>query len=407
MSAGREFLKCLHTAVQRTGWRAPGDPSVVGAIDALTAAARALTTATGSAEISLHDPVGVDGVAIEGAAIEYAGLLGGLRAQGVDVVTLVAPVEGADIAAFVGFAAGGEPIGPGRSVRVDDRPAPSSSRVSSASSLTRLVAEACDVVRSTVASGIRLEAVGEVAQPLAAAAIGDPDGAFLQALQSLSHPEIPERSAGVALLSSVLADRVGVDRGRQRLVATSALLADVALLLEPGIDVRDHPVVGAASLIAAGGPGHETVAAVALEHHVRFDGTGYPRLDRTVHPFSVIVGVADAFGHLVGGWSGRSARLPAESVRILRSSAGVDLDPTVVGAFIETFGEPPPGSVVRLSGGEVVLVTTSTGRALVVSDASGSRLEVPEPVDLVDRTVVGSVQPEEAGVSITDLAGSR
>ena len=79
----------------------------------------------------------------------------------------------------------------------------------------------------------------------------------------------------------------------------------------------------------------------------------------------------------------------------------------MVGAFIETFGEPPPGSVVRLSGGEVVLVTTSTGRALVVSDASGSRLEVPEPVDLVDRTVVGSVQPEEAGVSITDLAGSR
>jgi hypothetical protein len=404
MTDGRDFLSRLHNAVQRVGWRAPGDPAVLEAIERLVEAGNTLTAATGSAAISLLDPVAVDGVAIDGAAIEFAGLIGGLRERGIEGVSLSAPIDGAEMAALVGFAAAGDPMEPGRSVRVIDRGTTPPSRVSS-SSLPRLVAEACDTLRSIPASGIALDAVRKVAEPLASAAVADPDRAFLQSLEGFRHPEIPERSAGIALLATVIAERMGTDRHSLGLVASAGLLADVGLLVEPEVDVRDHPVVGASALMRAGGPAHELVAAVALEHHRRFDGSGYPRLERAIHGFSVIVGVADAFGHLVGGWGGRSARLPAEAVHILRASAGVDLDPKAVTAFVDAFGEPPPGSVVRLSGGEVVLVTTSTGRALVVTDATGARLEVPEPVDLVDRTVVASVQPEEFGVSITDLAG--
>lgn len=397
MSRPRDFLRHLHTAVQRLGYRPAGDPLVEDAIDDLFAVGRDLTAATGSAELAVSDPVALDGVVIEGAAIEYGGLLQTLRDRGVEVVTLVAPVERADVAAFA-LVVAGHGGAPGDTVRLDER---GTERPVRASSLNRLVPEALGVLRRIAEDGVRLDVVADVAEPLAREAIADPDDAFVRAAALASGDDVAEHSTAVAVLSAVAGARIGVGRDRIGVLTTAALLHDVALLIEPDLLHRDHPVAGAGRILLAAGPGHEIAAAVALEHHVRPDGTGYPGIGRTPHPFSRIVAAADGFGHLVAGSDTRPPRAPGDALRVL--GAAGEIDPAVLVAFRAAFGDRPAGSLLRLDGGEVALVASSSGTALVVSDAEGHRLSVPEPVDLRARTVVAELLPDEAGIDAAEL----
>jgi hypothetical protein len=80
-------------------------------------------------------------------------------------------------------------------------------------------------------------------------------------------------------------------------------------------------------------------------------------------------------------------------------------DPDVVYAFIDIMGEYPPGSLLRLRGGEIVMVnrpaTDPAGPvpALLVADASGRRLADPEPRAFLRAEVAAHLTPHQAGIS--------
>jgi putative two-component system response regulator len=79
-----------------------------------------------------------------------------------------------------------------------------------------------------------------------------------------------------------------------------------------------------------------TAATVALTHHERWDGTGYPRgLRGTAIPlFGRIVAVADVFDALT---SERPYKIPwsvADAVHTIREDSGAQFDPDVVTAFV-------------------------------------------------------------------------
>ena len=404
MSSARTFLRHLHTAVQRSDRRPLHDPTVTSAIKDLSDACAALVRSTGSAEVSFGNPVTLDGQVIEGAAIEFGGLVDGLRSRSIQVLVLVAPIDPADVEALVRIVGGADLQIPGESVRLDDRP--SARPVTATASFTRLIAAAADVVRSATEQ-IRLDLIAESADPLVRGAIGDPDDAFARAVAGFGSTDIADRSVGVALLSAVMGRRLGVQLDDLGMLGVAALMRDIALIRDPAIDPREHPVHGAEAILLAAGPGHEIAASVALEHHVHADGSGYPSIGRTPHPYSQIVGVADAFAQLVAGSPRRASRTPAEAMRILAASAGAEFEAEVVAALIDSFGVRPAGSLVRLDTGEVALVGGRSGRAIVVTAADGTRLEVPEPVDLVQRTVIGDLLPEEAGIAAADLPELR
>jgi HD-GYP domain-containing protein (c-di-GMP phosphodiesterase class II) len=228
-------------------------------------------------------------------------------------------------------------------------------------------------------------------------------------------------SVNVCLLSVVVGSALGVTGENLRYLATGALLHDLgrvlldeAALTKPGsltgrewAQVRLHPQEGAQAILAGTGPGIEIAAAVALEHHVRLDGDGYPDLrGREPHPFSRIVAVADVYDAITSRRPHRPARTPQEAMEALTMGSGTAYDPGIVTAFLQVMGEHPPGSLLRTGGGELVMVTDSGGDSLsglVVLDAEGHKVPDPRQVDLAPGEVVTQVLAEDAGIDPAEM----
>lgn len=105
--------------------------------------------------------------------------------------------------------------------------------------------------------------------------------------------------------------------------------------------MRTHATIGAEILSGSGIQLLDLAAEVALTHHERFDGTGYPRgLKGTTIPMTGrIVAIVDFFDALTMDRCYRSARPVAEVAKAIEREAGRHFDPDLVAIFIEHIGE--------------------------------------------------------------------
>jgi len=193
-------------------------------------------------------------------------------------------------------------------------------------------------------------------------------------------------SVNVTLLSVRLGERIGLDEPARMALAEAALLHDVGktripieILTKSGAltdrefrEIRGHPRLGAEILIGLDGLSPLS-PIVALEHHIGFDGSGYPDLGapRTPHPLSQIVSVVDIYESLTGARSYREPVTP----------------PALVKAFVSVVTFFPIGTVVRTTRGELgVVVRTFEDDALhpTISLVSEEEPDAPtrEVVDL-------------------------
>lgn len=153
-----------------------------------------------------------------------------------------------------------------------------------------------------------------------------------------------------AALAMGMARLGGLSRGPVSEIGMAALLHDVGKLFQPQeVQLRelslsgpelelvlDHPMEGAAALLKV--PHLTPLAAiVAFEHHLHYNGTGYPRLSRPrrPHPAARLVSVAEAFSVLVTARGYRGLTTRESSVAFLRERAGSIYDPGVVQALQE------------------------------------------------------------------------
>lgn len=215
------------------------------------------------------------------------------------------------------------------------------------------------------------------------------------------------RSASPTTSSADAAGALLHDIGRV-LLGEPALTKEGGLTSEEWAQVRLHPQEGAQAILASSGPGQEVAAAIALEHHARIDGDGYPDLlGRTPHPFSRIVAVVDVYDAITSRRPHRPARTPGEAMSILTEGVGTAFDPDVVTSFLQVMGDYPPGSMFRIGSGEVVMVTSGGSDAaptgLVVRDPEGRKVVDPQPVEFEHHDVVAAVLAEEAGIEPAEL----
>jgi len=172
------------------------------------------------------------------------------------------------------------------------------------------------------------------------------------------HLERMQRYAG--LIAAELVERGKVDRVRDpdyaASIETLAPLHDIgkvgisdSILLKPGRltdeqtrEMRRHPHIGADVLMALGEylgkPGERVLAHatdIALYHHEKFDGSGYPYgLKRDAIPLSArIVAVADVFDALTSKRPYKRAWTEAEALELLERERGKHFDPEVLDAF--------------------------------------------------------------------------
>jgi HD-GYP domain-containing protein (c-di-GMP phosphodiesterase class II) len=220
----------------------------------------------------------------------------------------------------------------------------------------------------------------------------------------------------VCLLALSLGRFAGLSHDQLRMLGLSAMLHDVGRVVvdeaalshhgrlsnEDWAQVRMHPQEGAIAIFAAAGPGQDVAAAVALEHHVRADGGGYPDLGgRRTHLFSRIVAVVDTYEAVTAHRPYRPPRTPADALQVLLQGAGTVHDADLVRLFIEMVGTYPPGSLLRLSSGEIVVVAGTDGGArhgIVVTEIDGLPGRAQRMMTFTPDQVVAQLLPVEAGV---------
>jgi HD-GYP domain-containing protein (c-di-GMP phosphodiesterase class II) len=199
--------------------------------------------------------------------------------------------------------------------------------------------------------------------------------------------------------------------------AALAELGLAALLHDIGLDATGdtalHGLHGAECLLQLGPV--ESVARpalVALEHHE--EGAAASECDTATR----IIQIADAYDTLTA--RGGNAT-PDRVLAFLLDDAAKHSDATLVKMLARALGMYPPGTVVRLAGGEVgvVLRANRDARLLdrplvqVLRDASGRPCETVRTIDLAVRdergfvaAILAAVAPEPAGAFSDVFLGS-
>lgn len=158
----------------------------------------------------------------------------------------------------------------------------------------------------------------------------------------------------MAAYSGILAAAAGLDPARCREIELAAPMHDIgkiavpdAILFKPGrLDedewrvMRRHSAVGHQLLADSASPLLATAATIALSHHERWDGSGYPQglAGEDIPLVGRIVAVADVFDALTSARPYKEAFSVERSVEILRQGAGSHLDERLVDLFVSELG---------------------------------------------------------------------
>lgn len=182
-------------------------------------------------------------------------------------------------------------------------------------------------------------------------------------------------SVNVSVLSMLIADRMGMHKSDTAQVGVAALFHDVgkthvpqtvlnkpeSLTAEEWQLMERHPMLGFMELSRT-----RSLRAIAdslfvsLQHHLLYDGRGYPAKSSPweLHPFVHIVTIADIFDAMTTPRVYRLHTLtPDGALRLIARKSGEMFDPLVVKAFIRAMGVYPVGTVVKLDSGEHAVVT--------------------------------------------------
>lgn len=155
--------------------------------------------------------------------------------------------------------------------------------------------------------------------------------------------------------SAALAHRLGYDARRVEQVLYASPMHDVgkigipdAILLKPGRltpeereVMQHHPEIGSRILSGSDSEILKLSEVVALTHHEKWDGTGYPRHLRgeDIPEVGRIVAVADVFDALSSKRVYKGAMGMDEALSILQQDAGTHFDPRCVSAFLDIRSE--------------------------------------------------------------------
>ncbi len=178
-------------------------------------------------------------------------------------------------------------------------------------------------------------------------------------------------SVNVSLLSSIIGASMEMNRSQLVDLALGAMLHDIGKVfidkqllnkrekLEPCEfeEIKQHSRYGYDYLLT-----NDTIPEnskiVALTHHEKYDGSGYPaglaRLD--IPLFGRIVCIADVYDALTSDRPYRKALLPSDALEYIMSGYGNMFDADVIDSFLRRIAIYPVGTCVRLSTGETAIV---------------------------------------------------
>ncbi|WAM34569.1 HD-GYP domain-containing protein [Caldicellulosiruptor morganii] len=178
-------------------------------------------------------------------------------------------------------------------------------------------------------------------------------------------------SVDVSIFSAIIGKLLGFDRKKIEDLALAALLHDFGKMkVPPEIlnkpakltdeefeEMKKHTIYGYQIVKNMDGV-TEQIAEVALLHHERLDGSGYPlklKGDR-IPLFARIVAIADVYDALTADRVYKKKVVPTKAADYLLKYAGIQFDKEIVQRFLKMVVTYPVGCFVVLNTGEIAIV---------------------------------------------------
>jgi HD-GYP domain-containing protein (c-di-GMP phosphodiesterase class II) len=270
---------------------------------------------------------------------------------------------------------------------------------------TQTFESVAELLKPAAKQGGVLEAkeVKESVSRLTDSVVRNPDAMLLVTRLREKSAEAHARALQVSIYLIVFARFLQLAREELELMGLLGLLQDVGKTRLPaGLMDRKGPLsaeenelakrhVEYSAEILAGTPGlPPKLPELALLHHERQDGTGYPRglKGAEIGLYGSMAAIADTFDALTAVRPYADPLSPSSALSYLYKERGAGFHPDLVEQFIQCVGVFPVGSVVELNSGEIGIVITQNlvrrlkPRVMVVLDAKGNPMRPHRILDL-------------------------
>ena len=180
-----------------------------------------------------------------------------------------------------------------------------------------------------------------------------------------------EHCLNVCILAIAFGRHLNFDEAELQLLGLCGLLHDVGKMRTPKLILnkrsvlseeeflimRQHTIDGH-KLLKEEGSAPSLPIDVALNHHERPDGKGYPRglKEGEISEFARIIGIVDAYDAITSDRCYSKAVSPVDAQKEIYQNRGKQFDEEYALAFMQAIGPYPPGTIVELRNGMVGIV---------------------------------------------------
>lgn len=221
-------------------------------------------------------------------------------------------------------------------------------------------------------------------------------------------------SVSTTVYSLLMANQLGYSRTMMEKLAAGTMLHDMGKILldnkilnkqgqltpEEFEYIKQHTTLGYEALKKCMNL-TELSRIIALHHHERMDGTGYPNgcPAGELHEFSRIVAIADVYDALVSDRCYRRKWSSNNAVNYLVEHSETQFDLKLVSVLIKQIAIYPNGSLVRLSNNAIAIVKEQNKQlplrpiVRVITDENGNDIE-PYELDMMKLLSITIIESE-------------
>jgi HD-GYP domain-containing protein (c-di-GMP phosphodiesterase class II) len=256
--------------------------------------------------------------------------------------------------------------------------------------------------------------VNESIRRLTDSVVRNPDALLLVSRLREKSEQAHARALQVSIYLLVFARFLQFAREELELLGLLGLLQDIGMTRLPAeLMQRRGPLtpeeselmkrhVEYSAEILAGTPGlPPKLPELAMLHHERYDGSGYPNglKGEEINLYGAMAAIVDTFDALTAVRPHAEPLSPSNALSFLYKERGSGYHPELVEQFIQCVGVFPVGSVVELNSGEIGIVITQNlvrrlkPRVMVVLDAAGNPMRPHKILDLEKEPMVSPEEP--------------